>query len=238
MIWGLEVAGDSGRLRGTFINADHLAFYLILAIAVTLAWLWWSARDLWSSGRVERHLLLTVAPGLLFLTLFAGVAFTGSRAGLVAMVLTILFQALLLAVHYRRWQVGLLAASAVALGAGGLAMFGLRQGLDRWLSTSAFELTWNSRYTVYRAGSLPPPVHGLPAGTPIGGSGGGSRRAGGGHRSPAPLAGRLFPDVAGQRLYVGHRLRSGQRRSDGPAAPYQAMILRRRRFFSDHSSVE
>ena len=124
---GLEVAGETSRLRGTFINANHTAFYLTMAATVVFAWLWWSLRRLRRRGALEQKLLLTVVPGLMFLTFFAGVAFSGSRAGLAALVLAILFQGFLLALHYRRWQVGLLAAVAVAFGLAGLAVFGLRR---------------------------------------------------------------------------------------------------------------
>lgn len=150
-MWGLEVAGETGRLRGTFVNPDHLAFYLMLAVTAVLAWLWWSSRRLLGGGPAEQRLLLVVPPIMVFLVLFAGVAFTGSRAGLVAVMLALLFQALLLAAHYRRWQVGLVAAGAVVLGLGGVALFGFQRGLGRWLTISAYEVTWNTRFQTYAA---------------------------------------------------------------------------------------
>ncbi len=151
VLWGLEVAGDPGRLRGTFVNANHLAFYLNMASAVVLGWLWWSIRRVFRGGAVELLLLLTLAPGLGFLLFFVGTAFSGSRAGLVASVLAILLYALLLAIYYRRWLMGLLAVGLTALGLGGLAVFGLQQGLARWAATSVYDVTWSSRFEVYRA---------------------------------------------------------------------------------------
>ncbi len=150
-IWGLEVAGDSSRVRGTFVNPDHLAFFLTLAVTVCFAWLWWSLRRMSRRGQLERRLLYAVQPCLIFLMLFVGLAFTGSRAGLVAMVSAVLAQTLMLAVHYRRWQVGLLSSGVLGLGLAGIALFGLQKGLGRWMETSAFEVTWNSRQVVYRA---------------------------------------------------------------------------------------
>ena len=41
--------------------------------------------------------------------------------------------------------------AGVALGLGGLAVFGLRQGLARWAATSAYDVTWSSRFQVYEA---------------------------------------------------------------------------------------
>ncbi len=149
VLWGLEVAGGSERLRGTFINANHLAFYLTTAVAVVLSWLWWSVRRVWRRGKIEL-LLLILIPGLGFLVLFAGIAFSGSRAGLVASVVAILAYALLLATYYRRWLMGLLAVGVVGVGLGGMAFFGLQQGLARWATTSAYEVTWSSRFEVYR----------------------------------------------------------------------------------------
>ena len=70
VLWGLEVAGDPGRLRGTFVNANHLAFYLTIASALILSWLWWSVRRVIRRQAIEQ-LLLTLVPGLGFLVLMA-----------------------------------------------------------------------------------------------------------------------------------------------------------------------
>lgn len=151
-IWGLTVGGDPTRLRGTFINPDHLAMLLTIATTLGFAWLWWSIRRVQQRGAVERRLLHAVQPSLLFLMLFVGLAFTGSRAGLAAMVAAVLAQTLMLAVHYRRWQVGLLSTGALVLGSVGILLFGLQKGLGRWMETSFYEVTWSSRLAVYQAG--------------------------------------------------------------------------------------
>src|SRR5207237_941635 len=44
LIWGVMVPGGPGRLRGTFVNPDHLALLLELSLAVAFAWLWWALR--------------------------------------------------------------------------------------------------------------------------------------------------------------------------------------------------
>ncbi|MCP3958369.1 MAG: O-antigen ligase family protein [bacterium] len=150
-IWGLEVGGDPSRLRGTFINPDHLALFLALPAACGFAWLWWSIRRMLRYGSLERRLLQAVLPSLVFLMLFVGLAFTGSRAGLVSIVAAILVQGVMLAIYYRTWRVGAASTGALALGLLGIGLFGLQQGLGRWMETSAYEVTWNSRLLVYRS---------------------------------------------------------------------------------------
>lgn len=150
-LFGLQVGGDPTRLRGTFVNPDHLALFLILVTTLSFSWLWWSARRIQRQATVETRLLYAVLPCLLFLMLFVGLAFTGSRGGLVAVVLAIASQILMLAIHYRRWQVGLLYSGVLGLGLIGIVIFGLQKGLGRWLDTSAYDLALNARPVVYAA---------------------------------------------------------------------------------------
>ncbi len=151
-IWGVTVGGDPTRLRGTFVNPDHLAFFLTTACAGGFGWLWWSVRQVLRRGAVARRLFLAMLPSLLFLLLFVGLAFTGSRAGLAAMTLALVTQSMMLALHYRRWRMGVVSGGALVLGVAGIAVFGLQQGLGRFIATSAYEVTWNSRRMVYEAG--------------------------------------------------------------------------------------
>jgi len=150
-MWGIEVAGDPTRLRGTFINPDHAAFFLMLAALGAAAWLWWSARRLAEVESFERRLLFVTVPALLFLLFFVGVAVTGSRAGLLALAAALVAQAALLGFHYRSWRVAGVGVGVLLFGLGSVAFLGLRQGLGRWLATSAYEVTWNSRLSVYGA---------------------------------------------------------------------------------------
>jgi len=150
-IWGLEVPGDRGRLRGTFVNPDHFALFLFVPMTAAFAWVWWSMRRVLRRESLERRLLHLILPWLVFLMLFVGLAFTGSRGGMVSAVAAILVQTLLLAFYYRKWQAGLLGLSAVVVGFGGVLYFGLQQGLGRWMATSAYEVTWNARLRAYGA---------------------------------------------------------------------------------------
>lgn len=149
-IWGVEVPGDVGRLRGSFVNPDHLALYLAMAIALVAAASWWGIRRQRYETMLERRLMYAAPPVLLFVPLFVGLGFTGSRAGLAAGALALLVQASLVARHYRSTRMLVYGAVGVTLGFAAIALFGLRAGLGRWLDTSIYELTWNARLVVYR----------------------------------------------------------------------------------------
>lgn len=148
-IWGIEVPGDVNRLRGTFVNPDHFAMYLGLGTTVCVAWLWWSLRRMVHEQMLERRLLYAIPPALAFAMLFSGLAFTGSRAGLVAVVAALLVQASLLGAYYRRWWAVIVAMGVLGLGFLAVLVFGLQQGLGRFLATSAYEVAWNARRFVY-----------------------------------------------------------------------------------------
>lgn len=136
-IWGVMVEGDASRLRGTFVNANHLATYLEMALAVAFAASWWSLRRARYALRLEDKLLLGAPPVVLWLTLFVGLAFTGSRAGLVAAVTGTVLQGALLAVSRRSWRPALAVGLLAAAGFAGVAFTGFREGLRRWGEASA-----------------------------------------------------------------------------------------------------
>ncbi|MEE8368638.1 MAG: O-antigen ligase family protein [Thermoanaerobaculia bacterium] len=94
-LWGAGIPGGEGRLRGTFVNSNHLALYLNLALAATFAWLWWSYRRSQRMLDWDRRVLVIAPPLIVWLTLFLGLAFTKSRAGLLSALLGTLVQALL-----------------------------------------------------------------------------------------------------------------------------------------------
>lgn len=155
-LYGLEV-GASERLRGTFINPNHFATYLEIALALAFAWGWWSVRRAAREPRPERKVGLIAAPAMVWATLFAGLAFTGSRAGVVAGVVATLVQGLLVASSRgsgRRLRRTLLALSGTVVALGGLGLvllIGAQAGLGRLATTSVYDLTWNIRLDVYRA---------------------------------------------------------------------------------------
>jgi O-antigen ligase len=150
-IWDVTVPGDPTRLRGTFVNPDHLALYLELALAIAFAWAWWGLRRARFEVSAERRLALAAPPVLVWLVLFLGLAFTGSRGGLFAAVVAVVAQGLLLArASHRRWLAPAGAVAALA-GIGVVATIGFQEGFGRLAATSAYEVTWNARRQMYAA---------------------------------------------------------------------------------------
>jgi O-antigen ligase len=130
-IWGTTVP-YTPRLRGSFVNPNHLALLLEIAVAVAFAWLWWSVRRQLAAGSAsaERRIASAAPAALVWLVLFAGLAFTGSRAGLLAALAATALQIALTSLGGRRWAaVGGAAALIVALGA--VALSGPESGLGR-----------------------------------------------------------------------------------------------------------
>ncbi len=150
-LWGVDLHATAVRLRGTFVNPNHLAAYLEMALAVAFAWSWWAARRARDEPRMERRLLLAAPPAMLWLTLFAGLSFTGSRGGLLAAVAAVSAQGLLAAGGRRRWWLAPLGAMAALAGLGAVAAIGWREGLGRLLSTSAADVSWGARLHEYGA---------------------------------------------------------------------------------------
>jgi O-antigen ligase/polysaccharide polymerase Wzy-like membrane protein len=150
-IWDREVPGDPSRLRGTFINPDHLAVFLEIVLPVVFAGVWWGWRRARDEPAVELRLLLAGLPALLWLTVFVGLAFTGSRGGLAAAIAGAVGQGVLLAAARGRWRLAPLGAFAAIAGLGVVAGVGLQEGLGRLIGTSAYEVTWGARQRVYAA---------------------------------------------------------------------------------------
>jgi O-antigen ligase len=151
-IWKVPVPGDPTRLRGTFVNPDHLATYLEIALAITFAWGWWGMRRARREQiPIESRLSLAAPPVVIWLVLFMGLAFTGSRGGLVAAVVAVVTQGLLLARASRRRRLAPVGAMAALAGIGVVAAVGLQEGFGRLAATSAYEVTWNSRRQMYAA---------------------------------------------------------------------------------------
>lgn len=148
-IWGRTVPGDGSRLRGTFVNPDHLALFLALALSVAFATTWATARNTRFES-FDRRIVALVFPLLAWTTLFVALAFTGSRAGLVAVILATVAQGV--AIGRGRLLPRLAGVGIVVLGLAAVSWLGLRQGLGRLLSTSAHEVTWNARLEAARAG--------------------------------------------------------------------------------------
>ena len=168
-LWGVEIP-RSPRLHGTFVNPNHLALYLEMVLPLVFAWAWWALRQARKESHAERKILLLAPPILLWLTLFIGLAFTGSRGGLLGMMVGVGVQALTAAAVRRRWWTALLGLGAITAGVAVVAVIGLREGLGRVLTTSLDDESLGYRLREFRA------VIDLWQGFPVFGSGLGSFR--------------------------------------------------------------
>jgi O-antigen ligase len=150
-LWGVEVPIIAARLRGTFFNPNHLAVYLEMALALTFAWAWWSARRVRSEVALDRRVLSIAPPALVWLTLFAGLAFTASRGGLVAALAGIIMQGVLLATSHRRWAPAAVGVAAAGAGVAAALALGLQAGPARMLASMPFDVSFGARRQAWAA---------------------------------------------------------------------------------------
>lgn len=147
-LWGVDLPDFGSRLRGTFVNPNNAALYLELALAVAFAWGWWSLRRAARERSAELRLLRGGLPALAWLALFVGLAFTRSRAGLLAALVVVALQGAAIGSHKRRlW----LAASGLVAGLAGIALvsyLGFQQGLGRLLGAGGDRLQSGGRIAV------------------------------------------------------------------------------------------
>ncbi|HSS52459.1 MAG TPA: O-antigen ligase family protein [Thermoanaerobaculia bacterium] len=150
-LWGVELHASAIRLRGTFVNPNHLALYLELALPLAFAWSWWAVRRAAEQAQLERRLLFAGPPILAWLTLFTGLSFTGSRAGLLAAAAAVSVQGAVVAGARRRWWLAPLGVLAALAGVGVVAAIAPREGLGRLLGTTATDVSLGARLEEYRA---------------------------------------------------------------------------------------
>jgi O-antigen ligase len=150
-LWGIEVPIAASRLRGTFFNPNHLAFFLEMALPVAFAWGWWALRRARAEVTLERRVLSLAPPALIWLTLFAGLAFTASRGGLMAALAGILVQGALIATVQRRWAPAVLGGAVAAAGIAAALALGLQAGPARMLATMPFDVSLGARRQAWSA---------------------------------------------------------------------------------------
>ena len=155
MIWGVTVASAPGRMHGTFVNPNHFATYLGMALPCLFAWAWWSARRAslagMAAGGRQRRWFLVAPPLALWILLFAGLTMSASRAAMLAALFAVALQGALLAYDYRRWRLafGGFAVAVVGLGAG--LWLGMNRGLHRLVEINPFDVSMGSRLHAWRA---------------------------------------------------------------------------------------
>jgi O-antigen ligase len=151
LIWGIEAPGETSRLRGTFVNANHFALSMELALAVAFAALWWGVGRARREPALERRIALVALPGLLWMTIFAALVFSGSRAGLIAAITATAVQGAALAAARRHWRLAPLGLGLALAGVLVTVALGAREGQGRALAASAADASWTGRVAAWRA---------------------------------------------------------------------------------------
>jgi O-antigen ligase len=143
------LAGSLPRLRGTWVNPDHLAVQLEIALCVGLVVVWGLARRSFRFGLDLKVLVVGLALAL-WLALLGGLLFTGSRAGLAATALglTVAGAGLAADLRRRRWRLAVLAAGAIVVAL--VAAEVGAQSLERLLQTSPYDVVAADRALVWR----------------------------------------------------------------------------------------
>ena len=155
-LWRLETSSTGGllavalrpvgRLRGTYANPNHLSLLLEIALAAVAAWAWVELARL-RRRATARGLLRGLLPPLIWLTLFAGVVLTGSRAGLAAALAGTAVQLAALPLAGRGRRAAPIAALALVLVLVALAGLGGRE-IRRYATVSIYESNLRSRLLV------------------------------------------------------------------------------------------
>lgn len=151
-LWGVVLPTTGARLRGSFVNPNHLALFLEIALAVAFAWVWWAIRrTLADGGHAEQRLLLVGPPAFAFLFLLGGLVLTGSRAALLSSLTALAVQGAVIGSRRgRKW----LLAGGLAVGLAGvaaIAALGAEGTFSRLSASSVDELAGGYRVEAARA---------------------------------------------------------------------------------------
>lgn len=146
-IWGVETPLAALRLRGTFVNPNHLALLLELALAAAAAMLYRKLRRGRDEAPLERRLVRAAPAAIATLVLFGGLAFTGSRGGMLAAAAGAVAAAALAASGRGRRRAVVTLLGALAVVAIVVSSFGLDAVFGRLLATDAADASAGARFT-------------------------------------------------------------------------------------------
>ena len=152
------MVGASERLHGAFVNPNHFAGYLEIALAFAFGLIWaevLTGRDR-ASGirdrgeRLEKRLLPFVWRVLLWGVIAAGIALTRSRGAVLAAMLTTVVL-LAMALTRRRGERAAIIAVAIALGIGFVAFTTGEASLLRFLGSDPRDVNTDTRVVMWRS---------------------------------------------------------------------------------------
>ncbi len=143
------VRGEVPRLRGTYVNPDHLATLLEMGFACALGCVLWTATSKrWAGLPDRRAIWVIVATAVVVLTV-AGLTLTGSRAALAAVVVAAIVELLFLLGGTDRKRALLALAIPVTGVAGFLAWVGPGRFFERLSTTTLADVAWSERLLVW-----------------------------------------------------------------------------------------
>ena len=144
------LSGGVPRLRGTYANPDHLCIVLEIAVCVAFGAAFWALSTRRFRVRPALRAAVTTVAGASGLLLLSAISFTGSRAGILAVLVGLAAQALALSRKSKsRWVPVATTAAAALAAAGFLAWIGISRSFGRMLGTSWFEVAQGERMVVW-----------------------------------------------------------------------------------------
>ena len=150
IILGLRpwLAGWVPRLRGTYANPDHLCILLEIAACVAFGGIFWALSTRRWRDQGARRAVGAIVAGTLLLLMLSAIAFTGSRAGILAALVGLAVLAVA-ANRKSRW-VSVALVAGVSLGSASfLTWIGVGRSFGRLAATFWFEVAWGARALVW-----------------------------------------------------------------------------------------
>lgn len=150
VILGLRqwLGGLVPRLRGAYANPDHLCILLEIAACIAFGGIIWAlSTRRWRNQPAPRAVGALIS-GTLLLVLLSAIAFTGSRAGILATLVGLTVLALA-ASSRSRWAPMALAAAVGVAAVSFLAWIGVGKSFGRLASTSWFDIAGGPRSIVW-----------------------------------------------------------------------------------------
>lgn len=152
-IWGVWVQSQAHRVKGTFVNPNHLATFLLLGLAAAGAWLWWALRRARGEPRAGVRAVLVVPALVFWAGLFVCLILTGSRSGILGAGAGLAAQVLIAASTLARRRLALPAlAGLVLVGVVAVMTVAGGQAFDRLLQTRSSDVSAGARLEAAEAG--------------------------------------------------------------------------------------